>query len=77
VHDRLSSEIAGGARPVLNNKWLTKPLRQPLTDQARFDVGPTAGRIPHNDVNRSRRIIERQCEAGDGWQSGSSRYEVQ
>src|SRR5450759_1929782 len=45
AHYHLGSDIAGGAWPVLNNEWMTKPLRQPLTDQAPFDVGPTTGRI--------------------------------
>ena len=28
---RLGGDIATGARPVLDDEWLTKPLRQPLT----------------------------------------------
>src|SRR6266702_2617326 len=35
AHDRLDAEIAAGAWPILDDEWLTKPLRQPLPDQAR------------------------------------------
>ena len=39
AHDRLGADIAAGARPVLDDEWLAEPLRQPLTHQARDDVG--------------------------------------
>jgi hypothetical protein len=38
THDRLGADIAGAARPVLNDKLLAKQLGQSLTDQARFEV---------------------------------------
>ena len=44
THDRLGADIAAGARPVLDDEWLAEPLRQPLTDQARDDVGRAARR---------------------------------
>jgi hypothetical protein len=34
MHDRFGGDIVSGARPVLNEEWLTEPLRKPLTDQA-------------------------------------------
>ena len=43
AHDRLGADIAAGARPVLDNELLAEPLRQPLTHQARDDVGRAAG----------------------------------
>src|SRR6185437_12820857 len=43
AHDRLSGDIAACARPVLDDEWLAKPLRQPLTDQTREDVVRAAG----------------------------------
>ena len=43
AHDRLGADIAAGARPVLDDELLAEPLRQPLTDQARDDVGRAAG----------------------------------
>ena len=39
THDRFGADIAAGTRPVLDDEWLAEPLRQPLTDQARDDVG--------------------------------------
>ena len=39
LHDRLGGDIAAGSRPVLDDKMLAKPLRQPLSDQARENVG--------------------------------------
>src|SRR5947209_6310186 len=39
IHDRLGADIGAAAWPVLDNKWLPKPLRQPLAHQARKDVG--------------------------------------
>ena len=44
AHDRLGADIAAGARPVLDDELLAKPLRQPLTHQARDDVGRAARR---------------------------------
>ena len=46
THDRLGGDIAAGARPVLDDELLAEPLRQPLTDQARDDVGRAAGGKP-------------------------------
>ena len=43
AHDRLGADVAAGARPVLDDEWLAEPLRQPLPDQAREDVGRAAG----------------------------------
>ena len=43
AHDRLGGDIAAGARPVLDDELLAEPLRQPLTHQAREDVGRAAG----------------------------------
>ena len=43
THDRLGGDIAASARPVLDDEWLTKPLRQPLTNQAReMSIAPPA-----------------------------------
>src|SRR5437016_3406641 len=35
LHDGLSADIAACAWSVLNNEWSTKPLRKPLSEQAR------------------------------------------
>ena len=42
AHDRLGADVAAGARPVLDDEGLAEPLRQPLTHQARHDVGRAA-----------------------------------
>ena len=56
VHDRLGGDIAGRARPILDDKLLTEPLRQPLTHQAREDVGRAPGGKADDDAHRPRRV---------------------
>jgi hypothetical protein len=46
LHDRLSANVATGTGPVLDDKWLTEPLRQLLTDEARENAGSAAGAKP-------------------------------
>src|SRR5262245_26545946 len=49
TRDRLGGDIAGRAWPVVDDEWLAKPLRQPLTHQARDDVIRTAwSKADHN-----------------------------
>jgi len=48
AHDRLNAYIGTRARPVLNSEWLSEPLRQPLSDQAREDFERTAGSGRHD-----------------------------
>ena len=76
-HDRLGADIAAGARPVLDDEWLPEPLRQPLTDQARDDVGRAAGRKADDDAHRPRRIGLRPRDARHGRQRGSARCQMQ
>src|SRR5262245_30188751 len=66
THDRLSGDIAAGARTVLDDERLTEPLREPLTYQARRDVRTASGREANNDAHRPRRIALRPCDAPDG-----------
>ena len=77
AHDRLGADIAAGTRPVVDDELLAEPLRQPLTDQARDDVGRAAGGIANNDAHRPRRIGLRPCEARHGRQRGSARGQMQ
>src|SRR5215813_9063624 len=56
AHDRIGPDIAAAARSVLDNKLLTEPLRQPLTDQTRDDVGRTGRSERHDDAHRPPRI---------------------
>ena len=55
-YDDFGADITAGTRPVLDDEWLAEPLRQPLTDQAREDVGRAARGKADNHVHRPRRI---------------------
>jgi hypothetical protein len=46
LRDRLGADVAAGAGAVLNDELLAEALRQPLTHQARLDVGSPAGGKP-------------------------------
>jgi hypothetical protein len=56
VHHQLSREVAASAGTVLNDKRLTKSLRQQLPSQPRGYVVRTAGRIADQQTHRPRRI---------------------
>ena len=77
AHDRLGGDIAAGARPVLDDEWLAEPLRQPLTDQAREDVGRAAGGKADDDAHRPRRIGLRPGDARYGRERGGTRCQMQ
>src|SRR5712691_9123689 len=70
THRRLRADIAGGARPVLNNEWLAKPLRQPLPDYARDDVDLAARREWHDQAHGASGISLRPRETRQGRQRG-------
>jgi hypothetical protein len=61
--DRLGSDIAPCAGPVLSNEPLTQAIRQPLTHQASGDVSGTTSGNPDNQAHRSRWIVLRSGEA--------------
>src|SRR5215831_17969875 len=63
THDGLRGDISAGARSVLDDKLLAEPLRQPLADQARDDVGAAAGGKADDDAHRPRRISLRPRNA--------------
>src|SRR5262249_54202113 len=48
-----AADIAAATRPVVDNKLLAEPLRQPLTHQARRDVGRAARRGGMKFLTRS------------------------
>src|SRR5262245_27244177 len=77
THDRLGADVARSARPVLNDEWLAEALGQPLTDQAREDVGRAAGRKADDDANRPRRIGVCPSEARDSRQRRSASGQMQ
>jgi hypothetical protein len=56
THDGLSSDIAAGARPVLNDALLTELLGEPLTYYARDDVNRLARGKSDDHAHRPRRI---------------------
>jgi hypothetical protein len=63
-HDRLRADIGGRTRPVLDDELLAEPLRQPLTDQSRNNVGATTGRVPDDDADWLRRMAAARETAG-------------
>ena len=75
-HDDFGADISAAARPVLDDEWLAEPLREPLTDQARGDVGNAASRGRDDDAHRPHRIGLRPSEARYGRQRGSARGQV-
>ena len=64
-------------RPVLGDELLAEPLRQPLADEARDDVGRVAGRKADDQMHRPRRICLRPCEPRHARQGGSARDQTQ
>src|SRR5262249_57393954 len=75
--DCLSSDMAAGTRPVLNDELLTEPLGEPLTYYARDDVNRLARGKSDDDAHRPRRIGLRPCDPRDGRQRGSPRCQMQ
>src|SRR5262244_604734 len=76
AHDCFGGDIAAGARPVLDDEWLTETLRQRLTDKARNQVCRTTRRPADYQVHRPCRIGLRPCKAQHGWQRGSARCQM-
>src|SRR5262249_33827219 len=56
MHDGLGRDIAAGARAILDDELLAKPLGQPLSYEARQDVGRATSPKADDDANRPRRI---------------------
>ena len=46
------ADIAGGARPIVDDELLAEPLRQIVGDEAGDNVGRGASRIAGHDVHR-------------------------
>ena len=77
TYNRLSTDIVASTRSVLDDDWLAEPLRQPLTRQARENVG-RAGRGDWRDqTDRPRRIGFCPGETPCDWQGGSVRNQMQ
>src|SRR4051812_25974098 len=60
THDCLGADVAASTGPILNDELLTEPLRQPLSDRARGDIGRTARRESDDDAHGPRWIALRQ-----------------
>jgi hypothetical protein len=70
-------DVGPRAGPVLNDEWLAKPLRQPLTDQARNDVPAPARGKADDDANRPRWIDLRSRDTRHGRQRSSTSGQMQ
>src|SRR5580700_3025145 len=77
LHHCLGRDIASGAGSVLNDEWLTKPLGQPLSQQAREDVGRAAGGKTDDDAHRPCRKSLRPCQARYGRERCSARCQME
>src|SRR5262245_145956 len=77
TYDRLCTNIVAAARPVVDNKLLAEPLRQPLSDQARRDVGRAGRRNWHDQTHRPRWIGLRPHYARYSRERGSARGQMQ
>ena len=56
THDRVSADVAGGARPVLDDELLADPLGEPLTQEAHGGVGTAARLERYDQAHWPRRI---------------------
>src|SRR5262249_13076413 len=54
--DDLGTDLAVGARPVVDHDLLAECLAELLAEGARHDVGDAAGRIGNHDADRLGRI---------------------
>src|SRR5262245_24333807 len=77
AHDDLGADIAGCARPVLDDKRLAKSLRNPLSQQTGEDVGRTASWERDDDAHRPRRISLRPRDPRDCRQRGCAGGQMQ
>jgi hypothetical protein len=59
--DQLGTDVATGARSVVDDERLPERFRQLLRDRARQDVGRAARRERDDDPHRLRRIRRRLC----------------
>src|SRR5262245_17118583 len=76
-HDCFSADVGASTRAVLHYELLAEPLRQPLTHQARDNVGRTGRSERHDDAHRPRGIGLRRSDPRVGRQRGSTRGQMQ
>src|SRR5712672_2830733 len=70
-YDSLGADVATPARPVLYHELLPEPLRQPLANSTRRNVGRPASRERHNEAHRPRRPGLRVRDPRDRRQRGN------
>ena len=75
--NRLGGDIGSRAWLVLDDERLAEPLREPLTNETRGDVGRAASQETDNNAHRPRRIGLRPRETRHGRQRGSTRGQMQ
>src|SRR5262249_4819643 len=73
----LGGDLPLRARSILDDEWLAETLRQPLTNQAREDVGWTAGRKADHDPHRPRRVGLRPRDTRHRRQRGGARGQTE
>jgi hypothetical protein len=67
THDGLSSDIAAGAGPVLNDELLTELLGEPLTYYARDDVNRLARGKSGDHISRAAMLVKRTYQMESDW----------
>ncbi len=75
--DGLGADIGAAAGPVVDDHRLAEPLGQPLSHQARNEVGGAAGRIGHDPAHRPRRVALRDGRARHDGEGGGDSREAQ
>src|SRR6516225_6603047 len=77
AHDCFGADIAAGAGTIFNDELLTQPLRQPLPDQPRSNVGRTSGSERNDQAHRPCRIGLCQYDPRHNRQRGGSCGQMQ
>src|SRR4029077_8259931 len=71
TYDRLGADSAASSRTVVDNKWVAKPLLQPLSHRTCEEVARAAGGKSDDDTHRPRRIGLRPRNPRDDRQRGT------
>jgi hypothetical protein len=64
IDDGLGRDIAAGARAILDDELLVKPLGQPLSYEARQDVGrPTSPKADDDAKRTPEKVGNKSCRS--------------
>jgi hypothetical protein len=77
AHHRFGADGVAATRPVLGNEWLAEPIRERLPDQAREDVGRTAGALSDDYAHWPRWVALCASNARHDRQRGGAAGEMQ